>query len=283
MEVGSHPKFILDTDSGNEIDDLYALAYLYPAEEIELLGITSAQWFHHLSGDSTVYESQRLNEEITALAGRSELPLPRGADMIMGKPWGGYTPSDSPAARFMIDAVKQLADGEKLVIMGIGAATNIASAIALDSTIVPHIVVYILGHRYDFDGGFWNKDEFNIQRDLNAANFLLNQRGLELHVMPISTAKKYRWDRKETFELLDEGGAMGAYLKAAWLRRFPEADSWVMWDGALLQAFLHPAQASQITVMTPPENTARRVFVYNDIDEAAMWADFKERIRKFGK
>ncbi|MEL7163720.1 MAG: nucleoside hydrolase, partial [Bacteroidota bacterium] len=201
-------KLILDSDTANEIDDLFAIAYVLGEDpaKIDLLGLNSAQWFHVWSGDSTVYQSQKLNEDLLTLAGRMDLPHPLGADLIMGKPWGAYDARDSPAARFIIDQANALPAGEKLAVMCIGAATNLASAIALDTTIKEKIVAYTLGFRYDFDGQFWNKDEFNIRRDLNAANYLFNAEGLELHVMPISVAIKYAWDRAETFDHLAGAG-----------------------------------------------------------------------------
>ncbi|NJB87177.1 inosine-uridine nucleoside N-ribohydrolase [Lewinella marina] len=272
--------FILDADTANEIDDLYAIAYLFAEEGVDWRGLTSAQWFHHMSGDSTVYQSQRLNEELLAVAGRMDLPHPRGADTIMGHPWGGYDPRDSPAARFIIEQARSAGAG-KLVVMCIGASTNLASAIALAPDIKDKIRAYVLGFQYDTEGGFWNKDEFNIRRDLNAANYLLNAEGLELHIMSTSTARQYQWQRDPTFERLDRSGPIGAYLKARWETFAPGATSWIMWDVALLQAFLKPEQATEIQVTTPPENTRRQVWLYTDIDEEAMARDFWQRLLSY--
>jgi inosine-uridine nucleoside N-ribohydrolase len=273
-QFADRPKLILDSDTANEIDDLFAIARILPDSSVDLLGLSSAQWFSSWSGDSTVYESQRLNEELLQLSGRMDLPHPLGADSTMGKPWGDYDPRSSPATDFIINQVKALPKGEKLVVMSIGAATNLASAIAIDSTIAPRIVAYLLGFRYNFSEDYWNKDEFNIRRDLNAANFLLNQQDLELHVMPINVAIEYTWDREDTFNRLSGTGALGEYLKNRWQSFGPDATRWIMWDVALLQAFLHPELAEETTVMTPPENTRRKVFMYTDIDFEGMYQDF---------
>ncbi|MBB4078794.1 inosine-uridine nucleoside N-ribohydrolase [Lewinella aquimaris] len=274
-------RFILDADTANEIDDLYAIAYLFDEPDIEWLGLNSAQWFHHYSGDSTVHQSQVLNEELLTIAGRMDLPHPVGADSIMGMPWGGFEPRNSPAAQFIIEQARGGdAGAEKLVVMCIGASTNLASAIALAPDIKDRIKAYVLGFQYDAAGGFWNKDEFNIRRDLNAANYLLNAEGLELHVMPTSTAIQYQWDRDTTFARLDRSGAIGAYLKNRW-DTFTDAQRWTMWDVAALQAFLKPEQATEIEVMTPPENTQRKVWMYTDIDEAAMEKDFWNRLTTY--
>jgi len=245
-------RIILDSDTANEIDDLFAIAYLlkegYPG--VEVLGLSSAQWFHVWSGDRTVYQSQQLNEELLGIMGRTDLPHPLGADVIMGKPWGDYDPRDSPAAQFIIEEAMALNEGEKLAVLSIG-----------------------------FDGHFWNKDEFNIRRDLNAANYLLNAEGLELHVMPISVAIKYTWERENTFRQLGKAGKLGAYLRTRWEDHGgPNAEKWTMWDVALLQAFLKPEQASEVSVLTPPENTQRSVWMYEDIKAEEMEADFWDRL-----
>ncbi|MEO0734436.1 MAG: nucleoside hydrolase [Bacteroidota bacterium] len=278
--AGKPVKLILDSDTANEIDDLFAIAYVLGEDpaQTDLLGLSSAQWFHVWSGDSTVYQSQQLNEDLLTLAGRMDLPHPLGADLIMGKPWGDYDARDSPAAQFIIDQANALPAGEKLAVMCIGAATNLASAIALDPGIKNKIVAYTLGFRYDFDGMFWNKDEFNIRRDLNAANYLLNAEGLELHVMPISVAIKYAWDMTETFDHLAGAGEMGAYLRRRWETNATGNQTRIMWDVALLQAFLKPEQASEIAVLTPPENTRRSIWLYDDIDPEAMETDYWARL-----
>lgn len=276
-------RMILDSDTANEIDDLFAIAYVLAKEDpnVDLLGISSAQWFHVWSGDSTVYQSQRMNEDLVALAGRTDLPLPLGADLMMGKPWGDYDARDSPAARFIIEQAHATPVGERLAVLSIGAPTNLASALALDSTITDKIVAYTLGFRYDFDGGFWNKDEFNIRRDLNAANYLLNQEGLELHVMPISVAIQYTWKREQTFKNLESVGKVGTYLRNRWEDHGgPGAEKWTMWDVALLQAVLKPEQAPEIVVMTPPENKQRAVWMYSDIDAESMERDYWQRMRE---
>ena len=273
--------FLLDADTANEIDDLYAIAYLLEEEGVDWVGLTSAQWFHAYSGDSTVYQSQRLNEELLAIAGRTDLPHPVGADSIMGMPWGGYEARNSPAAQFIIEQARAMNAGEKLTVMCIGASTNLASALAVAPDITDRIRAYVLGFQYDTTGGVWNKDEFNIRRDLNAANYLLNADGLELHVMPTSTAYQYQFAQDSTFARLDRSGPVGAYLKRRWESFAPESERWIMWDVALLQAYLSPEQATESEVTTPPENKQRSVWMYTDIDAAAMARDFWERLEGY--
>ena len=270
-------RLLLDADTANEIDDLYAIAYLFEEQSVDWVGLTSAQWFHQFSGDSTVYRSQALNAQLLRAADRLDLPHPIGADSIMGMPWGGYDPRDSPAARFIIEQARA-AGPEKLTVVCIGASTNLASALALAPDITEQVRAYVLGFQYDAERAVWNKDEFNIRRDLNAANYLLNAEGLELHVMPTSTAIRYQFDRDSTFARLGHAGPVGVVLRERWQSFAPDASRWTMWDVALLQAILTPAQATEIDVTTPPENVQRSIRLYSDIDAEAMAHDYWTRL-----
>lgn len=265
---------ILDADTANEIDDLYAIARVLDEPRINLLGLSSAQWFHRLSPVNSVAASQQLNEDLLRITGKLSLPHPQGSNDAMGMPWGGDEARNSPAAQFIIREARRYTPANPLYVVGIGASTNIASAIKLAPDIIPNIKVYILGFQYDGEKGIWNKDEFNIRRDLNAANFLLNTEGLDLHVMPTSLARAYTFEQEDTFQRLQAHGALGDYLQQAWLSRFPAHSRWTMWDVALIEAMLHPNRVTEQLVTTPPENKQRQVWMYTQADMDALRSDF---------
>ena len=139
---------------------------------------------------------------------------------------------------------------------------------------MPKIACYLMGGHYHPGGDYWNKDEFNFRRDLNAINFLLNTEGLELHVMPATVCRVYRFDQDETMARLQGQGGIWDYLAARWLTHAPQVKKWVMWDVALIEAMIHPALAEEGTFNTPPENRQRKVHVYTKIDVPGMLADW---------
>ena len=102
----SKPKLILDADTANEIDDMYAIARMLKQEKFDVLALTSSQWMHYLAEEDSVGGSQRENEALVKLLGATTLPTPIGSKEPMGKPWGGDQPKDSPAAQFIIAAAK---------------------------------------------------------------------------------------------------------------------------------------------------------------------------------
>jgi purine nucleosidase len=271
-------RVIIDADTANEIDDLYAIvrALLEPA--FETAGLSAAQWNHRLSPPDTVQRSQRLNEDILALMNRRDIPHPTGSEMIMGKPWGGDEPRDSPAAQLMIALARQMPSGERLHIVSLGAATNVASAIKLAPDIIPRVSCALLGGRYFAERRVWNKDEFNVRNDLNAANLLFNTPDLQLRVMPVNILYDFRLTRDDVMRRLAGSGGIWEYLATRWLTHSPESKTWIMWDLALVIALARPELATFERVRTPPENEQRDIEVYTRIDTQRMLHDWWDTV-----
>jgi len=268
------PKLILDADTANEIDDMHAIVRMLSQEKFDVLALTSTQWIHYLAEPDTIGASQRENEDLVKLLGRQDLPTPKGSKEPMGKPWGGDDAKDSPAAQFIIESARKATSENKLVVVCLGASTNLASAIKLAPEIAPKIDAYVLGFRYDLEKSVWNKSSFNIRRDLNAADFILNQKDLKLTVMPANVARPLTFPRDETFTKHKKLGALGEHLTAKWKARFAEFENWVMWDLALVEAILNPSMATLREVTTPPENVQRKIRLYDSINVEAMRTDY---------
>jgi inosine-uridine nucleoside N-ribohydrolase len=268
------PKLILDTDSANEIDDMYAIVRILNQDRFDVLGLNSTQWLHYLGDPQSVQASQKVNEELLRLLGRTDLQSHLGSEEPMGKPWGGDDPKDSAAARFIIKQARALPAGERLHVVCLGATTNLATAIKRAPEIVPKLRAYLMGFRYDVTTGVWNKSEFNVRRDLNAADFLLNSEALELHVMSATVSRVFTFDRDDTFRRHQNMSELGEYLTGKWKARFANNKTWVMWDLALVEALIRPELAHEVLVDTPPENTRREVWMYDSIQPQAMRDDY---------
>ena len=274
----SRPKLIIDADTANEIDDMYAIVRMLHQDKFDVVGLNSTQWRHRLSGPSTAADSHEINRELLDLLDREDLPLNLGSNDPVGMPWGGDEPRDSAATRFIIEQARALQEDEQIIVMCIGATTNLASAINLAPDIVPRLRVYLMGFKFDPETRVWNKSEFNVRRDLNAADVVLNTEGLEVHVMSGTVSYPYTFARDETFRRHTEMGELGAYLTAKWQERFADFENWVMWDLALVEAMLNPEMARDSLTMTPPENTQREIWVYDWIDVEAMRADYWQAV-----
>jgi inosine-uridine nucleoside N-ribohydrolase len=285
-------KVWLDADTGNEMDDLYAIVRLVKEPSIELVGLSSAhfnnpdllvfkKWnAYNTNGLNTVKDSQHLNEQILKALGKINIPHPMGADRQIGRAWGQEDPRDSKAAQGIIQAVKSLPEGQKLDILTIGAMSNLASALILAPEIKSRIRCFALGAQYDPATGVWNKNEFNIRNDLNAFDYLLNLEGLDLTMMCLQAAHPLQFQREDTYNRLDENIAAEKILENRWREQNPQDAIRVMWDLALVEAYLNPSLAKIETVNTPPENRQRKIKAYSKIHEKELAEDFWKMLKE---
>ncbi|WP_299779682.1 nucleoside hydrolase [uncultured Formosa sp.] len=276
---------IIDADTANEVDDLFAIVRAVGEPKFNVLGITSAQ-FHTspYASDSTVVESQRINERLMALMGSTDIPLPLGSNNALTAP---NTPQDSEAARFIIEKAHQLKADQTLQLVILGSCTNVVSAILLDETIIPKIQVNYLGFWHDPQENTYNKKEFNSGNDTIAVNVLLNHPTLNLRVMTATTSLHLVF-KKTTVDMQLKGkGDMPEYLvnrwetyNRWWTKKDPEKTAWIMWDVAIIEALIHPEWTTLETFKTPKENTQRDIKIYTKIDVDNMEHDFWRHLNK---
>lgn len=267
-------KVVIDTDSGNEMDDLYAIVRALTDPDIKIIGLISSHYnFQYNAHDSSVLISQKINEDILRILHLTDIPHPVGADKMLHFS-GDPVPQPSDGAKFIIDNAHGLPSGEKLKVITLGATTNLASAILMDSSIIPYLDCYIMGLKYDPLKKTWNKNEFNTRNDLDAMDVILNTKNLDLTVMTATVSGELKFQKKETFEKLSGKGDIWNYLLDRWENKFPEHQEWIMWDVAIIEAILHPKFATVKELYTPPENTHRKIKVYTKIKAEEMIKDY---------
>jgi len=287
--------FILDSDTGNEMDDLYAIVRAVKDPNIKLIGLISAHFnnpqlvtdsFWHIyptKNINTIQISQELNEEILDSLDRLDIPHPIGCSKMVGYAWGYYPGAQiptSPGVDFIIEQAKKHSPENKLNIMCIGAVTNPAAAVLQDSTIAENIRVYFLSTKYNVTQKIWNKNSFNARCDPNALDILLNNSKIECVVIPSNISHKCHFNKQRTMQELDQiNQPFAPILKRRW-EEVNAGDKWIMWDVALVEAFIHPEFATIEKRMTPPENTQRMIDVIIDIDADKMRNDFWKIIKK---
>lgn len=163
---------VLDTDTYNEVDDQFALAYsLLSPERLNVHAVYAAPFYNDRStGPEDGMEKSY--DEIVRLLGK----MGRSADGFVFKGARSFmpdavTPVDSPAVRDLIDRAMARADEDPLYVVAIGAITNIASAILIEPRITRKIVVIWLGGN---PTSFPFAKEFNLSQDVHAANIMLD-------------------------------------------------------------------------------------------------------------
>ncbi len=167
---------ILDTDTYNEIDDQFAIAYMLKhTEKFNVKAITAAPFFNDKSTSPEDGMEKSYNEilKVLDLMHRTDLneKVFRGSRTYLPDE---KTSVDSEAADFMAALANEYTPENPLYIMGIGAITNVASAILKNPNMTENcVIVWLGGSSFDMPR-FAN--EFNMVQDIAAARVLCNCR-----------------------------------------------------------------------------------------------------------
>ena len=180
---------VLDTDTYNEVDDQFALAYLLRSEDRLRVQAVYAAPFSRCGGQfasiqaETPAQGMELSYEeilhILRLCGREEM-APR-----VYKGAAAYLPDeshpvDSPAARDLVTRAMARTPEHPLYVIAIAAITNVASALLLEPAVRDRmVVVWLGGHAHDWP----DTREFNLFQDVAAARVLFNS-GVALVQLP---------------------------------------------------------------------------------------------------
>lgn len=169
LEIPAHPiDVVLDTDTYNEIDDQFALAYLLKSDDkLHTKAIYAAPFFNNLC-ESPEHGMELSYQEILKL-----LKLMRREDMTKNvyRGSGEYLPNEqtpviSDAAKDLAQRAMTYTSENPLYVVSIGAITNVASALLLAPEIKDNIViVWLGGHAHSWPHTY----EFNMMQDIAAA------------------------------------------------------------------------------------------------------------------
>lgn len=159
---------VLDTDTYNEIDDQFALAYLIRSvDQLRLQAIYAAP-FHNRKSSGPADGMERSYQEIFNVLTLMNEPQYEGVvfrgstDYLASE----TQPQASDAASDLVERSKAYSPENPLYVIAIGAITNVASAILIDPTIIDRIVVVWLGgHAFHWS----DTKEFNMMQDVAAA------------------------------------------------------------------------------------------------------------------
>ena len=275
-------RVIVDADTANEIDDLYAIVRAIVAPEFRVEGLTSAHFTRSTESNESVHRSQEINQQLLDAMGlQNSIPHPVGADRSMPD---ASTAVDSPAARFIIQRAHAGGADHKLIVFALGACTNLASALVLDPSIEPKVTFAFIDG--DYKDGQWGPGIFNWKNDIHAVKAIFESNVEYIHMPARSVSVAMRLSKNDVDEHMKGKGGVWDLLVDRW-ETFPRTANQkvkVMWDVALIEAVLRPNLATPVVVGAPiihdaqtveqyPDNV-RRIKVFEAIDSDGMANDF---------
>jgi purine nucleosidase len=223
-------RMVLDTDTYNEIDDQFALAYAYLSEEkIQLEAVYAAPFFNKRSisaGDGMEKSYQEILRLLKILGKSPDGFVFRGSDRYLEDI---SKPVRSEASLDLIKKALSSTSDNPLYIVTVGCITNIASAILTEPEIIKNIVVVWLGG----NGLGWpHQKEFNLMQDVHAARVVLNS-GVPLVIMPCQPVVSHFLTSIPELEYYLKGKTtISDYLLKSTVEYSGGIDAWskVIWD-----------------------------------------------------
>ena len=279
---------ILSTDVGNEIDDQWAITYMLVNADFDVLAIVSAH-APSLPAPSAHATYEILKDVVEHRLGMStHPPLFEGSSLPLQD---RKTPRPNSGVDFILESSRRFSPNNRLVVLTIGAATDVASAILTDPSLTERISVVAMGFRNLTEGG----KEYNVENDPRAWQVILDS---DVPVA-VGSGDVCQRDLALSFEgakkLISGHGSVGAWLwdqYQAWYFRFVKplrvddfSKPWVIWDTVVLAYEL--GMTTQNTIPRPrladnlsfeQVKTDKKITWITSIDSSRMWPDFLAKL-----
>jgi purine nucleosidase len=196
-------RLIIDTDTGNEVDDQYAIALaLGEPARLHLEGIVAAN-FGETGGVAGIDKSYQEIQQVLEKAGMSgKVPVKRGADPLVYRDQVVH----AEGVDFIIEKARAATPEDPLWLVLLGPATDAAAALLKDPSIADHMVVFWHG-RTQWPLRCWN---FNAYNDILAARLIFE---LPSRLVLFDTGTYLRIDADEGMRRFGSLGPLGAYLQ----------------------------------------------------------------------
>lgn len=222
---------ILDTDTYNECDDQFALAYMLKSQDIfNIEAITVAPYSHKTHSVNVKEGQENSYNEILKICNWLDFDTTnkvfKGSEDYI---CNGYKDSNDAVDKIIEIALKN----DKTYIMAIGAITNVALALKKEPQIVDKIEVIWLGGN---EIGYKDNLEYNFRQDIDAVRIVFESK-VKLTILPCNNVvSKLRININELKEKLENKSELCNYL----IERFYNdgyhgiQESRVIWDIAVV-------------------------------------------------
>ena len=286
------PHVVLDTDTFNEVDDQFALAHLLLSPDALHLDAVYAAPFFNTRSQSPGDGMEKSYEEIHRLL---DLVNPATRPQVF-RGSSSYLPKDSrPVPSEAVEDLIRRAlasKGEKLCVLAIGAATNIASALLAEPRIAENIrIIWLGGH----GTGWPDNNEFNLRQDPAAARVLLESPA-PLVLLPCQTIASHLITTVAELEThLEPFSKLGADLTHIVRTYSDNRPGWskVIWDLAASAWMVQPAWVptrrrpsprwtDDLLWDTTPHPGGRTIEIAWAVNRDAVFGDFFAKVRNFG-
>ena len=200
---GQRIRIIIDSDAKNEIDDQWAIALaILSPERFDIAGFVGANFDNARGGPGGISASVEEIKTVLEKAGMADCwPVLQGSHPMRYQ----FEPSESEGVDFIIEQALSSTPEDPLWVVGLGAATDIASAVLKAPEIIDRVIAF--WHlRTRWPEKCYN---FNVIGDVRAARLLFHS---PISFVLFDTGTYLRCSMEESAAKAAPFGALGAYL-----------------------------------------------------------------------
>ena len=286
MSILQKINVILDTDTYNECDDSFALAYMLKSQDIFNINAITIAPFSHQSKNVNPKDSQELSyQEVLRIC--KWLDFDTTDKLFKGSI--DYLQNDYNEDNDAVLKIIELAlKNDKTYIMAIGAITNIALAIKKEPKIINKIEVIWLGGHSLLQKDNW---EFNFRQDVKAVKLVFDSK-VKLTIIPCqNVASNLRTSIFELKHYLNDKNSLCNYL----INRFyndgyhGEQESRVLWDISVVAYMINKEWFKSLDISCPniKEDTTyelttnnHKITMINYLDANKIYQDLFLKLRE---
>lgn len=275
-------RLLLDTDAANEVDDLYAVALaLVSPDRFHIEGFVTTH-FAASAGPESGNRSYSLILQLLQAAGvGGKYPVKRSAHPMQYL----TQPSEGEGVDFIIERAYCGSEEDPLWVVGLGAATHLASAVLKDPNIIPR-VRYVFHARSEMT---WPERsvQFNVKGDVMAVRALLKS---EVPLVWFDTGTNLVASFEDTEKHIATTGPLGRFIheyrrnNPKWMTTskgfFDLGDIAWMIEPELCISEIVPAPAmDQCMYFDHSKSNGNMLRIY-DINNEATWKLFYGRMKE---
>lgn len=267
-------RMIIDSDAGNSYGDLFILARALKSEDITVEGITLVHnQLHPQAEGNSLDSSLSILVKFMRVLQNPDVVLKAGAEKMLGvhEP---EKPIRTEASDFITQKASEIGKNDRLAVLCLGPLTNVASAIMQNPEIASRLKIYFAGTLFDPQTRIWNKNELNCRSDLHALDFILNNKELELVVLPMNVASELVFETQELSEIMPGVNQPWHFLYSVLNQNSSTGKEIALPELALIEAILEPDYAKVESILPPPENDQHSVSIISRINPQLMNAEF---------
>ncbi len=291
---------VIDTDAFNEVDDQFAITYALLAPERLRVEALYAAPFTHGRPDTAAEGMQQSYDEIQRVLDVLKVPSERFDPKQVYRGAKAYLPStglppSNPAVRDMIR--RGLAErDEPLIIVALGAPTNVAAALLIEPKLIDRVtVMWLATQPYSSP----RAGDYNTDQDVRASQLMFDSGVALINISGFNVSEHLRTSIPELERYMKGRSAIGDYLfknvyEYYLKRRAHDEYPWskVIWDIATIAMFLDeewvPSRLTHSPILTDDltwrrDSSRHSVRVASDVIRDPVFDDLFRRLAQSGR